>query len=194
MDRMAPMVAMEEDRVGRNEPSRVLIQLGKLLEETEAGLHFSGPALEKVGALIEVAARVRDVPRGVEALYDVVRLSFALDQEGHHEAAGALHACLRASPAALLRLRDARHQEAGAYARFEAFSERKELRRAPQIEDEAPEQSICLKDLLEPGAGLRRERAAAEAAKSQRTRPSTSPSSPSSDREAKPARRRFGVN
>ena len=143
------------------EPSRVMKTLGGLLAEDDAGLFFPEPALAKVQAVVEVAARLLDA-RGVAALYDIVKLSLALEDRGHARPAQALKAALRASPAALRRLATAQERDKATYAALLRFSDAKEVKQAPRI-DEAPQDGVSLKSLLRPGVGQRldpRERAA----------------------------------
>jgi hypothetical protein len=148
---------------GARVPSRVMTRLAALMIETKDGLQFPPPAQAKVAAVVEVAARIPDEVRGVQALYDVARLALALADAGHAKASATLQDILRRSPAARARLAAVRSGEALVARRFEAFHGGAEPKRAPRID--GPSAGVALKALLPPGVGRRLDPAARRDAK-----------------------------
>lgn len=195
---MAPTARMVTATVAMatEEPSRVLKKIGALLEEEQGRLRFSQLSLEKVGALVEVAARIPDESKGLEALYDVVRLSIALEDKGHRAPSASLQALLRASPAALKRLQAGRQKDKATYERFARFTSAEADRTAPRIDAAPPTSGVSLKALLPPGVGQRLEPRPKDAPPPDRPRTEYTSASSGPDGEtapSKPARRRFGV-
>lgn len=139
------------------EPSRLLTKLAALLHAEQGTLRFSEDALAKVGAVIEVSARLKDEAHGAAALTEVIRLAIALDEGGHTDAAKAIRASLLASPAAVKRLAAVRERDKVTHERFERFTESERARTAPHLEAEV-QAGLSLKALLPAGVGRRLER------------------------------------
>lgn len=142
------------------EPSRVLTKLAALLQEEQGALHFSEEALAKVGAVVEVAARLPDDTHASQALADVIRLGIALGDGGHPAAADGLMKMVRGSPAAVKRLAALRQRDKATFERFERFTQAPSRKVAPSLDQEVSD-GVSLKSLLPVGSAGRLERPAA---------------------------------
>lgn len=150
-------------------PSRLLRNVGRFLVRTQNGMHFPPRAQEKIAALVEVAARLKNQAKGRAALFDLIRLSIALAESGHLDASKTIRSILKDSVPALQvlagRPRDSRKE----FERFQPSHGDKSMKRAPRF-DETSGEGSTLKDLFPHRLGQRLDTSRFERAVTTRTK------------------------
>lgn len=128
--------------------------LARLLHDDAGRLIVRDGDLEKLLAIVEVAARIAD-DRSEIALLEVVRFAMALESEGHDDASRQFFDALKRSDAALRRLDSIAKKDKRKYEIFRRFSDVEAVRRAPHHDAEHAV-GVPLKTLLPAHAKTRK--------------------------------------